>query len=126
MPGSPMGEQANAEGQPSQSPSEAQAQAEKSNQASNQISKSGSRKGGEPMENQKPMPGDLSIDKAAEGDSSGEKDKQDADAAKRKFEDEPWIAKLPPSLRTAIQAKSRNKAPRGYEERLKRYFESVD
>jgi len=29
-------------------------------------------------------------------------------------------------LRSAIQSKARGKAPRGYEERLRRYFESVD
>ena len=33
---------------------------------------------------------------------------------------------IPPSLRTAIQSKARGKAPRGYEERLRRYFESID
>ena len=43
-----------------------------------------------------------------------------------KFDAEPWFAKLPPGLRAAIQAKARGKAPRGYEERLRRYFESVD
>jgi hypothetical protein len=41
-----------------------------------------------------------------------------------KLENETWFAKLPPSVRAAIQAKSRGKAPRGYEERLRRYFES--
>jgi hypothetical protein len=35
------------------------------------------------------------------------------------------MARLPPELRSAIQARSRRLAPRGYEERLKRYFENV-
>jgi hypothetical protein len=78
------------------------------------------------MENEKQQPGDLQVEKPSEGNSVGEKDKQDAEAAKRKFDADPWFAKLPPSLRSAIQSKSRNKAPRGYEERLKRYFESID
>ena len=63
---------------------------------------------------------------AAQGDSKGEKENQDAASAAKKFEKEPWFAKLPPSLRSAIQSKSRGKTPRGYEERLKRYFESVE
>jgi hypothetical protein len=42
------------------------------------------------------------------------------------FRDEPWFTKLPPSLRKAIEARARRRAPRGYEERLRRYFESVD
>jgi hypothetical protein len=44
----------------------------------------------------------------------------------RKVEKEAWFAKLPPDLRKAIQARSRRPAPRGYEERLRRYFESLD
>ncbi len=39
---------------------------------------------------------------------------------------EPWFVKLPPDLQRAIRAKSRTRAPRGYEERLRRYYESVD
>ncbi len=50
----------------------------------------------------------------------------DSDAKARNFEREPWFAKLPPELRKAIQAKAGRKPPRGYEERLKRYFENVD
>ena len=40
--------------------------------------------------------------------------------------DEPWFARLPPSLRQAIQAQARQRPPRGYEERLRRYFGSAD
>ncbi len=63
---------------------------------------------------------------SAEGDSRGDASSKDANQADRRFEKDPWFAKLPPALRGAIQSKSRGKAPRGYEERLKRYFESVD
>jgi len=38
----------------------------------------------------------------------------------------PWFARLPPELRRAIRARAAGRAPRGYEERLRRYFESID
>ncbi len=50
----------------------------------------------------------------------------DANIRLRMFRDEPWFTKLPPSLRKAIEARARRRPPRGYEERLRRYFESVD
>jgi hypothetical protein len=88
--------------------------------------KGGVSKSGELAENQKAEKGPLELAPAAQGDSRGEKGNGDSDAAGKKFEDEPWFAKLPPELRSAIRAKARGKAPRGYEERLKRYFESVE
>jgi hypothetical protein len=88
--------------------------------------KGGASKSGDLAENQKAPEGQLELAPAAQGDSRGEKGNGDSDAAGKKFEDEPWFAKLPPALRSAIQAKARGKAPRGYEERLKRYFESVE
>jgi len=42
------------------------------------------------------------------------------------FSGEPWFARLPPEVRKAIEAKSRRPAPRGYEERLQRYFRHVE
>jgi len=42
----------------------------------------------------------------------------------KRFAEPAWFAKLPPSLREAIRAKSRSAAPRSYELRLKRYFQS--
>jgi hypothetical protein len=88
-------------------------------------------KGGSPMQgdsgpNQAQEPGELQNDATAPGDSRGEKNNQDAEAKAQKFAKEPWFAKLPPALQSAIQAKARGKAPRGYEERLRRYFESID
>jgi hypothetical protein len=94
--------------------------------ASSTASKGGAAKSGDSSNNQKPMPGDLTLDPPPDADSRGEKADQDADAAALKFAREPWFAKLPPGLKAAIQAKARGKAPRGYEERLRRYFESVD
>jgi len=44
----------------------------------------------------------------------------------REFKKAPWFAKLPPELQKAIQAKGRQRPPKGYEERLQRYFESTE
>jgi hypothetical protein len=111
-------------GQPA--PGQGQSQTPMEGQASQTASKGGAAKSGDTSNNQKPPPGELSLDPAAQGDSRGEKVDQDAAAADLKFAGEPWFAKLPPGLKQAIQAKARGKAPRGYEERLRRYFESVD
>ena len=37
-----------------------------------------------------------------------------------------WFAKLPPELRNAIRSNTQQRAPRAYEERLRRYFESLE
>jgi hypothetical protein len=60
------------------------------------------------------------------GDSPAGRRSGDADAAARAFEDQPWFAKLPPELRKSIRAGMQQKAPRAYEDRLRRYFQSVD
>jgi hypothetical protein len=39
---------------------------------------------------------------------------------------EPWFSKLPPELRKAIRATNRREPPRGYEEKLRRYYENID
>jgi hypothetical protein len=86
----------------------------------------GVSKGGSTPNNQKTPDGELELKPAAQGDSRGDAVNQDSDATAAKFEKEPWFAKLPPNLRKAIEAKARREAPRGYEERLRRYFESTD
>lgn len=50
----------------------------------------------------------------------------DVDQAAKSFEQESWFAKLPPEMRKAIRAKSQRRAPRGYEEKLDRYFRNID
>ncbi len=52
-------------------------------------------------------------------------DQRDAIAG-RSYANAPWFARLPPELREAIRMRGRRQSPRGYEERLRRYFESVD
>jgi hypothetical protein len=70
-------------------------------------------------------PSRLEQDPAArERDSRTGSGNNTGDPESRSFQGEPWFAKLPPALQKAIQSKSRRAPPRGYEERLKRYFES--
>jgi hypothetical protein len=51
---------------------------------------------------------------------------RDGDPAARVFGNEPWFAKLPPDLRKAIRAKAQRPPPRSYQEKLQKYFESID
>ncbi|HVC94901.1 MAG TPA: hypothetical protein VND64_14495 [Pirellulales bacterium] len=44
----------------------------------------------------------------------------------RDFSSEPWFVRLPAEVRGAIRAQARRPAPRGYEERLRRYFEGLE
>ena len=40
--------------------------------------------------------------------------------------DAAWFAKLPPEVRAAIRGSASQPAPKGYEGKLRRYFESLD
>jgi hypothetical protein len=91
-----------------------------------QATQGGSPESGELVENQDMPPGSLQVAAAAENQGTGKAEKHESDATTRNLKKEPWFAKLPPALQGAIQAKTRSQAPRGYEQRLKRYFESVD
>jgi len=70
-----------------------------------------------PIEEQEVADKDAAVAGSRAGDA--------ADAAGA-FEKEGWFAKLPPEMRQAIRAKSRRRAPRGYEEKLDRYFQNID
>ncbi len=50
----------------------------------------------------------------------------DTQVDRLQFDRQPWFAELPPGMRSAIRANARSQPPRGYEERLRRYFESLD
>ncbi len=43
--------------------------------------------------------------------------------AERGWQHAPWFTRLPPALRDALRTQGRRPPPRGYEERLQRYFE---
>jgi hypothetical protein len=120
-----------------QTPATAQAQSQVPGQAqpteqpkpgpsSSLASAGGVSVGGDSSENQATPENPLELQPPADGDSRTADGDEDADAKERKFKEEPWFAKLPPELRNAIRARARNRAPRGYEERLRRYFESID
>jgi hypothetical protein len=51
---------------------------------------------------------------------------RDADAASRALSHETWFTRLPPELRKSIRAKAQRPPPRSYEEKLQKYFESLD
>jgi len=60
------------------------------------------------------------------GDSRTATEKRDTKSRVRRFREEAWFAKLPSELQRAIRANSKRRAPRAYEERLRRYFESIE
>jgi hypothetical protein len=113
------------EGEQSQSgpPAEAQDQTAKTSPTA---TTGGVSKDGEAQENQEAEDAPLELNPAAKGDTRSDKEEGESDAKMRNFQTQGWFAKLPPSLQKAIQAKARRRAPRGYEQRLKRYFESID
>jgi hypothetical protein len=62
-----------------------------------------------------------------EGDSrAGTAAGRAAQAAEHRMSDDPWFARLPPEVRSAIRANAQRPAPRGYEDRLQRYFQNVE
>ena len=80
---------------------------------------------GEAQENQEAEDAPLELNPSTKGDIRSDQ-KGESVVATRNFQTESWFAKLPAALQKAIQAKARRRAPRGYEQRLKRYFESID
>ena len=53
-------------------------------------------------------------------------DHPDSEAGRRREAEEPWLAKLPADVRAAIRANSQRRPPRGYEERLQRYYKNIE
>jgi hypothetical protein len=121
-PGEPPGtEQAQAEGQ-----EQGAAQEPMPGPTSPVAAAGGISEKGQPTNNQIAPPGELQLQPDPKGDSRTADDKQETDIKLKTFQQEPWFAKLPPALQKALLGRSRTRAPRGYEERLRRYFESID
>jgi len=108
-------------------PAEAEAEAKPSDQASPRSPQGGSARKGEMVQNPKATPKPLdSAKRDPQGDNRGSVTPGDADAARRREMEEAWFAKLPPEVRAAIRANSQRRPPRGYEDRLQRYFKNLD
>jgi len=121
--------EASGQAQPGSNPSEAaegQSDTPVPGKTSSIASSGGVSIGGETPDNQTPSEQALEMAPDAQGDSRTAENDSDAELKDRLLREEPWFAKLPPTLRNAIRARARRQPPRGYEERLRRYFESID
>jgi hypothetical protein len=119
------------DGQGQPMPGEAQAQGQGQQPPKGQTSpmgKGGTSKDGQVAENEGVKEGPLELSPGAPdgNDSRTANENRDSDAVGKPFKEDPWFAKLPPELRSAIRARSQRQPPRGYEERLRRYFENID
>ena len=131
QPGQPS---AQSQGQPQPGQSESQSQSQTPSQQPQEGATSataqggGASKEGQPAENEATKEESLALKdtNGPTGNSQTGSKKGDRDIQTRKLEQQPWFAKLPPELRAAIRADSQRRAPRAYEERLRRYFQSVE
>lgn len=115
------------QGMPTDAPTNPQDTPESNNPADKASDKP--TKDGKPKTNPGVRDGALTKDesketKAKENATANSAHKGDAEA--RKLADESWFAKLPQELRQAMRARAQRRAPKGYEERLERYFQSAD
>jgi hypothetical protein len=102
--------------------------ASKPSDPSSQAAQGGSARKGQFARNPPPAERPLHVpDPAPDRDSRGAvTPNADADAARQRETEEPWLARLPPEVRAAIRANAQRRPPRGYEERLQRYFKNLD
>jgi hypothetical protein len=63
---------------------------------------------------------------AQQASRSGSEKSSDVPAGKQDLKNQPWFARLPPDVQKAIRSSSERPAPRGYEDRLRKYFENTD
>jgi len=90
----------------------------------------GSARGGRSTENQAVKEGGMTMQDAPR-DNDGRTDERRGSLSKdslrlRKRTSPAWFAAVPPGIRKAMKSRQQKSLPRGYEERLKRYFESLD
>jgi hypothetical protein len=116
-------------GQPSQANAAGESETPNQGETSATATGAGSTKGGQFGQNKavKNGPPEAAAESQRNRDSrTADGGNRDADSAGQPFAEEPWFTKLPPDLRKAIRARSQRPPPRGYEQRLQRYFESLD
>lgn len=90
-------------------------------------SNGGNTRGGADQENADRQQGPLQAENQRDGtDNRADDSSQGTNVAAREYEQPPWFAKLPPELRDAMQVEMQRRPPRAYEERLRRYFQSID
>lgn len=107
----------------------AMAQSDAPSQASSpMVTQGGAAQAGQFVENQPPTPGQpIDADEPPKGaDGTPDSPDQVAEERQRQLREDPWVLQLPPELRAAIRANAVRRPPRGYEERLKRYFKNID
>ena len=106
----------------------AMAEAQESSQTSSPLAMGGgAAQQGQFVENAPPQPGPLQeAGEPPEGVDGTPDSSQDAETRQRRLLEEPWVMQLPPEVRAAIRAGSQRRPPRGYEERLERYFKNID
>jgi hypothetical protein len=114
--------------QPSQQGPPGQSQQPMPGAVAANATKGGSPENGSPTENGPVQDGDptASEDGKKPSEKTAATGTPTAEQKAKAFQEEAWFAKLPPQLRQAIRAQSQRRPPRGYEERLKRYFENVE
>jgi hypothetical protein len=102
--------------------------AKPSDQSSPKTAQGGSARKGDFVRNPPPTDRPLQTpDPMPDRDSRGTPTPNaDAESARQRQSEEPWFADLPPEIRAAIRANSQRRPPRGYEERLQRYFKNLD
>jgi hypothetical protein len=75
--------------------------------------------------NQNPRPKPLSaVERSQRLESGATNGGPDSSVANRRLRDDAWLLRLPAALQQSIRTQTRPAPPRGYEERLRRYFES--
>ena len=80
-----------------------------------------------PSENEAPKDGPVEVVEAQTDNDSrvpGGRD-GDTDAAPIGAPKSPWVTSLPKSVQQAIKSRTKRTLPAGYEERLKKYFNSI-
>ena len=115
--------------EPPASPSSSQSKPPQNAQASQKSEGGGVSDVGQPTENQATKDDPLNVVDTATPSNDGRtptSSDRTREIEQRQLRQAAWFAKLPAELRNAILAGSQRRAPRAYEDRLRRYFESLE